>query len=159
MNLARLLASLGRLEEAEGELRKLVEVRADDPAGWVALIEVLFRRNLDPEASKFVDEAVTRFGDIPEVQLLVARRDLRLQHYAEAISRLQPLTFLPSALGRAALGWLAVAYVETDAWDSAETTVRHLLARDPEDPVGQRVLQIIAEHQSKVSPHNTQSRH
>src|SRR5439155_4310017 len=38
-NLARLLVARGALDEARDQLRRLIEVQADDPAGWVALAE------------------------------------------------------------------------------------------------------------------------
>jgi Tfp pilus assembly protein PilF len=139
-NLARLLVERGALDEARDHLRRLIEVQADDPAGWYALVEVLFRMGRDPEASKLIDEAVERFGARPEIELLVARRDLRAGAYDEAIARLQPLVGLPGALGRAAGGWLAVARLERGEIEAARAAAKAVLARDPDDAVAREVL-------------------
>jgi len=139
-NLARLLAARGALDEARDQLRRLVEVQANDLAGWVALCEVLWRMDRDPEASSLVDEAVARFGLRPEIELLVARRDIREGDFDEAIARLSPLASQPSALGRAAGGWLAVAYLASGDEKSAGAAARRVLARDPEDALAKHVL-------------------
>ncbi len=139
-NLARLLAERGALDEARDHLRRLIEVQADDPAGWYALVEVLWRMGRDPEASALVDEAVARFGARPEIELLVARRDLRDGDLDEAIARLEPLVGLPGALGRAAGGWLATAKLERGDVEGARAAARAELARDPEDPLARHVI-------------------
>lgn len=139
-NLARLLVARGALDEARDQLRRLIEVQADDPAGWMALCEVLWRMGRDPEASTVVDEARERLGDRPETELLLARRDLRAGELDEAIARLEPLAKEPDALGRAAGGWLAVARLEKGDVPGARAAAKAVLARDPEDPLAKHVL-------------------
>lgn len=140
-NLARLLAARGALDEARDHLRRLIEVQADDPAGWMALCEVLWRMGRDPEAAQVVDEARARLGERPEIELLLARRDLRAGELDEAIVRLEPLSKEPGALGRAAGGWLAAARLEKGDLEGARAAARAVLARDPEDRLARHVLQ------------------
>lgn len=139
-NLARLLADRGALDEARDHLRRLIEVQSDDPAGWVALCEVLWRMGRDPEASQLVTEAYAHLGDRPEVDLLFARRDLRRGDLDEAIARLQPLSKQPGALGRAAGGWLAAALLEKGDKEGARAAANAVLARDPEDALARHVI-------------------
>lgn len=139
-DLARLLVQRGALDEARDQLRRLIEVQADDPAGWVALAEVLWRMDRDPEASAVVDEAVARLGDRPETQLLLARRDLRAGELHEAIVRFEELTKTPGAIGRTAGGWLAAARLELGDREGAIAAARAVLARDPEDALALHVM-------------------
>ncbi len=139
-NLARLLADRGALDEARDHLRRLIEVQADDPAGWIALCEVLWRMGRDAEASALVDEARTQLGDRPEVELLLGRRELRAGDHDEAIAHLEPLAKSPGALGRAAGGWLAIAKLEKGDVAGARAAARAVLARDPEDRLAKHVL-------------------
>lgn len=139
-NLARLLVARGALDEARDQLRRLIEVQADDPAGWMALCEVLWRMGRDPEASSVVDEARARLGERPEVELMLARRDLRAGELDEAIARLEPLAREPNALGRMAGGWLGVARLEKGDVPGARAAAKAVLARDPEDPLARHVL-------------------
>jgi Tfp pilus assembly protein PilF len=138
-DLARLLVARGALDEARDQLRRLVEVQADDPAGWVGLAEVLWRMDRDPEASAVVDEAVARLGPRPETELLLARRDLRAGELHEAIVRLEPLTATNGAIGRMAGGWLGVARLELGDKEGALDAARAVLARDPEDALALHV--------------------
>ena len=139
-NLARLLADRGALDEARDHLRRLIEVQSDDPAGWLALCEVLWRMDRDAEAAKLVDEARAQLGDRPEVEFMLARRDLRAGDEDEAIARLEPLAKYPGALGRAAGGWLAIAHLEQGDIPSARAAAKAVLARDPEDSLAKHVL-------------------
>lgn len=139
-NLARLLADRGALDEARDHLRRLIEVQSDDPAGWLALCEVLWRMDRDAEATKLVDEARAHLGDRPEVELMLARRDLRAGAHDEAITRLEPLARAPGALGRAAGGWLAVAHLEQGDVAAARSAAKAVLARDPEDALARHVI-------------------
>ena len=139
-NLARLLMQRGALDEARDQLRRLIEVQADDPAGWVALAEVLWRLDRDPEASRLVDEAWARLGDRPETELLVARRDLHAGALDEAIARFEALRATPGALGRVAGGWLAAALLVKGDRDGARDAARFVLARDPDDGLARHVL-------------------
>jgi predicted Zn-dependent protease len=136
-----LLVDRGALDEARDHLRRLIEVQSDDPAGWVALCEVLWRMGRDPEASLIVDEAHAHLGDRPEVELLFARRDLRAGDLDEAIARLGPLSKQPGALGRAAGGWLAAALLESGDKNGARAAAKAVLARDPEDALAKHVLE------------------
>ena len=142
-DLARLLVARGALDEARDQLRRLIEVQADDVAGWVGLAEVLWRMDRDPEASQVVDEAVARLGDRPETQLLLARRDLRAGAMQEAIARLEPLATTPGAIGRAAGGWLAAARLELGDRVGAATAARAVLDRDPDDALAQHVMRVL----------------
>lgn len=139
-NLARLLVARGALDEARDQLRRLIEVQADDPAGWVALAEVLWRMDRDPEASAIVDEAWARLGDRPETQLLLARRDLRAGELDEAIARLEPLSSTPGAIGRLAGGWLATALLAKGDVVGACAAAQRVLSRDPEDSLARHVF-------------------
>lgn len=140
-NLARLLVARGALDEAREHLRRLIEAQADDPAGWVALAEVLWRMGREPEASSVIDEALARFGHRPEVEYLLGRRDLEAGDFEEAIARLEVLTKEPGALGRAAGGWLAVARLEIGDVEGAKQAARAVLGRDPEDALAKHVLE------------------
>lgn len=139
-DLARLLVARGALDEARDQLRRLIEVQADDPAGWVALAEVLWRMDRDPEASTVVEEAWARLGDRPETELLVARRSLRAGEIDEAIARLEPLSTIPGAIGRLAGGWLAAALLAKGDVAGARIAAQRVLSRDPEDSLARHVL-------------------
>jgi Tfp pilus assembly protein PilF len=139
-NLARMLVARGALDEARDQLKRLVEVRADDVAGWFVLAEVLWRMERDAEASDVVDEAIARFGVRAETELLVARRDLRRGALAEAKVRLERLSRSPDAIGRAALGWLAVARCLEGDVAGAVAAATSALGRDPDDALAKHVL-------------------
>jgi tetratricopeptide (TPR) repeat protein len=139
-NLARLLVARGALDEARDQLVRLVELRSDDPAGFVALAEVLWRLDRDQEASEVVDEATARFGLRSEIELLIARRDLKRGALGEAIARLEPITRAPGAIGRAALGWLGVARCLAGDVPGAIAAANAALGRDPDDPLAKHVL-------------------
>jgi tetratricopeptide (TPR) repeat protein len=139
-NLARLLAGRGALDEARDQLKRLIEVRADDPAGWLALAEVLWRLDRDEEAAEIVEEACARFGVRPETELLLARRDLRRGELEPAIARLGALARAGGPVGRAALGWLAVARCLAGDRAGAEAAATSALGRDPDDALAKHVL-------------------
>ncbi len=139
-NLARLLAARGALDEARDQLQRLVEIRADEPAGWLALAEVLWRLDRPEQASQIVDEACDRLGARPETELLLARRDLQGGALVPAIDRLSALSRVPGPVGRAALGWLAVARCLAGDVAGAVASATSALGRDPDDALAKHVL-------------------
>jgi Tfp pilus assembly protein PilF len=139
-NLARLLAARGALDEARDQLERLVEVQPRDPAAWLALCEVLWRMERDPEAAAKVDLARANVGITPETELLLARRDLRAGATDEAVARLSLLAASPGTIGRAAGGWLGVAELVRGDKEAAARAAQRVLSRDPEDALAQHVL-------------------
>jgi predicted Zn-dependent protease len=55
--LAQVLGVLGRLDEAEQQLRKVIETDSNAPEAWIALVQVLVRANQLEKAEKVVVEA------------------------------------------------------------------------------------------------------
>lgn len=140
-NLARLLAGRGALDEAREHFLRLTEVRADDTAGWVGLVEVLLRLERTSEAAEVAERALTHFGPgIPEIELARARVDVSTGAWDAAIARLRPLASAKTAVGNAAGGWLAVAHLGKGDRAAAEKAAKAVLARDPDDALAKHVL-------------------
>ncbi|MBL8717151.1 MAG: tetratricopeptide repeat protein [Myxococcales bacterium] len=140
-NLGRLLAARGAYDEAREHFLRLVEVQAGDTAGWVGLVEVLLRMDRDAEAADVAERAYARFGPgVPEIELVVARVEMARGAWDAAIARLAPLAPAPTAVGRAAGGWLAFAYLMKGDREAAKKAAKAVLARDPDDTLAKHVL-------------------
>ena len=134
-NLGRLLFAAGKVEEALVQYRRLMNVAPEEPAGYVGLAEALLRAKRVTEADAVVEDAATRFDDVPELELLQARKALRKGAIEEAMALLLPLARDRSDIAVAALGWLAVAELMRDRPRHAVGAAHRALDLAPNDSV------------------------
>src|SRR5262249_51632915 len=92
VNLARRLFERGAFEDAREQFLRLTQVEPKSIAGFLGLAECLFRLERDAEADDVLSRARKRFGDGPELSMLVARQLLRRGAFSEAEEVLAPLT-------------------------------------------------------------------
>lgn len=130
-NLARRLFQRGAFEEARDQYLRLTEVAPTDMAGYVGLGECLFRLGREGEADDVVARARRRFGDAPEVRLLLARQMLHREAFVEAEEVLSELTAdADRSRASAAWAWIAVARRARNDVTGAATAARESLALD-----------------------------
>lgn len=134
-NLGGLLFAAGKVEEALVQFRRLKEVAPEEPSGYVSLAEALLRLRRHEEADAIVLEATERFRDVPELELLVARRALARGELDEAMALLLPLARRKDEIGAAALAWLATAELLRDRPQHAVGAARRALELKPADTV------------------------
>ena len=89
--MARVMSAAGKPREAESHLRHAVELKPDNPEGWVALVQFLISQQRSKEALK---ELTRMRGKLPKDQLSLAvarcqdhfgKPDEAIKAYAEAI--------------------------------------------------------------------------
>jgi Tfp pilus assembly protein PilF len=142
-NLGRLLFARGAFDDAREQFLRLTQVAGDSLDGWLGLSESLTRLGRAEEADAVVARARERFGDVPQVMLLVARQELRAGKHAEAAQILEPLTTDPDASRRcAAWAWMAIARLGRRDRPGALQAAALALAVDPQDPVATFALRV-----------------
>jgi|GEM_PF-368993 len=128
-NLGRLLFARGAWDDAREQFLRLTEVAPESLDGWLGLVESLVRAAREGDADAALDRARGRFGDRPELVLLVARQMLRREAYAAAEEALAPLTAGDDPDRRAAAwAWIAVARLGAGERDRAANAATQALA-------------------------------
>jgi tetratricopeptide (TPR) repeat protein len=140
VNLARMLFAQGRVDESREQFERLTEVAPDAIDGWVGLVEAFLRLGRESDADHVTGRARARFGDRPELVLLVARQLLRRGAFAEVAPLLAPLTALDGPRAATAWAWIAVARLGAGDRQSARDAALEALGRSPRDPVATYVL-------------------
>jgi tetratricopeptide (TPR) repeat protein len=146
VNLARRLFQRGAFDEAREQFLRLTQVEPEVPAGYLGLAECLLRLDREADADDVIHRARTRFGDTPELVMLVARQLLRRSAFAEAEGILAPLTAdadLPRAA--AAWAWIGVARLGRGDRAGARDAAREALAMDGSDAVAAEVARSAAD--------------
>jgi Flp pilus assembly protein TadD len=135
-NLARRLFMRGAFEDSRDQFLKLTQVEPEALAGYLGLAECLLRLDREGEADDVVARARLRFGDTPELLMLVARQLMRRGAFAEAEEILAPLTG-DADKGRAgaAWSWIGVARLERGDKKGALSAAREAQALDRDDPI------------------------
>jgi Flp pilus assembly protein TadD len=135
-NLGRRLFQRGVFDEAREQFARLTEIEPDRMEGWIGLAECFVQLDREGEADDAIAHARERFGDSPEITLLVARQLLRRGVFADAERALAPLTEStdPSRRG-AAWSWIAVARAGAASYDAAIAAATQALAIDRDDSI------------------------
>jgi tetratricopeptide (TPR) repeat protein len=152
-NLGRLLFGSARYDDAREQFLRLTEVAPESLEGWLGLAESLLRLGRERDSDLTVGRARRRFGDRPELVLLIARQLLRRRAFADAEALLAPLTAegdLPRSA--AAWSWVAVARLGAGHVDGAVGAAKESLAADPSNPVARYVLAQVARPADGVAP-------
>jgi tetratricopeptide (TPR) repeat protein len=145
VNLARRLFQRRAFEESRGEFLKLTQVEPDALAGYLGLAECLLRLDREPEADRVIERARRRFGDTPELLVLVARELLRRGAYEAAEEILAPLTDDGDRSRAASIwAWIGVARLSRGDKAGARAAARESLAIDRTDAVAADVLAMTA---------------
>jgi tetratricopeptide (TPR) repeat protein len=140
-NLARRLYARGAFEEAREQFERLEAVAPDAIEGWVGEAETLFRLNRGTQAESVVERTRDRFGDVPELRLLVARGRIERSEWTEAEAILAPLAGSSDRVrGGAAWAWIAIARAGRGDAEGARDAALAALAIDPDDAVARYVL-------------------
>lgn len=146
-NLGRVLFSAGYFDEAREQFARLVASDELDPYGYIGLAESLIKLGRAHEAQDVVERARSRFGDLPELVLLLARQDLREGDYEAAEAKLLPLTELRDDNARAAWSFLAVGRLMRGQVDGALKAAERALRLDRHDAVATYVVGIVLRDQ------------
>jgi tetratricopeptide (TPR) repeat protein len=133
-NLARRLFARGAFEESREQYLRLTEVAPESLDGWTGLVESYVHLGREGEADETLARARARFGDGPELGLLIARQLLRRGDYREAEALLAPLTH-DARRGGAAWAWIAVARIAVKDREGAARAIGEALAVDPKNAV------------------------
>ncbi|MFO0568800.1 MAG: tetratricopeptide repeat protein [Polyangiaceae bacterium] len=139
-NLARLLFEAGRFEHARVQFKRLTEVAPDDASGHVGLVETLLQLDRRSEADAALARARGRFPEDEKLQILEARRQMRLGRFDSAVALLTPLARARDEIAVRALGFLGTAELARSRPRFAVGAAERALALDPEDPVGVFVM-------------------
>jgi tetratricopeptide (TPR) repeat protein len=144
-NLGRRLLARLRFDEAREQYARLVEVVPESVEGWVGEAEALRRIGREAEAEALVARARERFGDAPELRLLLAREAVERSDWREAEALLAPVaggTDRPRA--SAAWAWIAVARIGAGDAAGASAAVRAALAIDRHDAVARYAERLLS---------------
>ena len=140
-NLGRLLFARGAIDEAREEFLRLTQAAPESPDGWLGLAESLVRLGRPEEADAVVERARGRFGDLPALELLVARQLLRGGAFDEAERMLTPLTHDADRARRGVVwAWIAVARVGEKDDARAREAARLALEVNPDDAVARYAM-------------------
>jgi len=144
-NLGRMLFHEARYDESREQFLRLTEVAPEVLEGWLGLAESFLRLGREGDSDLATTRARRRFGDRPELVVLVARQMLRRGAFGEAEAMMSPLTAQDDPRWSAtAWSWVAVARLGQGHVDGATLAAREALAENPADPVAAFVLQRIA---------------
>ena len=140
-NLGRLLFARRDFDGAREQFLRLTEVAPETLEGWLGLTESLLRLEREDEADRVLARARPRFGDVPEIALLVARQLLRRGAYDQAEAVLSELTFVEErALRGSAWSFIGVSRLARGERASARHAAEEALALDPRDEIAAYVL-------------------
>ena len=140
-NLARRLYRRGAFEEAREQYLRLTQVEPMAIAGYLGLAECLLRLEREGEADDVIARGRARFGDSPELVLLVARQLLRREAFAAAEEVLAALTDDEDrSRAAAAWAWVGVARLAQNDRNGAKVAAREALAIDPHNEVAVTLL-------------------
>ena len=135
-NLGRLLFARGAFDEGREQFVRLLEAAPESLEGWIGLAECLVRLEREGEADETIARARARFGDVPELVLLVARQMLRRGAFAQAEATLAPLTGAADVARRGtAWAWIAVARAGAEDLNGSIAAAKEALALDRNDPI------------------------
>jgi tetratricopeptide (TPR) repeat protein len=138
-NLARRMFARGAFDEAKEQYLRLTFVAPEALEGWVGLVESYWRLSRETEADETVAKARARFGDRPELILLMGRQLLRRRDFVRAEAVLAPLTesLVDRSRSAAAWSWIAVARMAREDLRGARAATKEALALDPSNQVAQ----------------------
>jgi tetratricopeptide (TPR) repeat protein len=140
-NLARRLFQRGAFEEAREQFLRLTQVEPDAIAGYLGLAECLLRLDREAEADDVIARGRVRFGETPELSMLVARQLLRRDAFEEAETVLAPLTDdADRRRASAAWSWIGVARLARSDREGALTAAREAVAIDPSNAIAAELL-------------------
>jgi tetratricopeptide (TPR) repeat protein len=140
-NLARRLFQRAAFEESREQYLRLTQVEPDAMAGYIGLAECLLRLDREGEADDVIGRARVRFGDVPELTMLLARQLLRREAFAEAEEILAPLTDdADRPRASAAWSWIAVARLARNDREGSRAAAREALALDKGNEVATSLL-------------------
>ncbi len=139
-NLGRLLFARGAFEEAREQFLRLTEVAPTSLEGWTGLCESLLRLNEEQRADDTLEMARERFGDVPDLVLLIGRQELRGGAYARAEETLTPLTQKDSRGRAEAWAWIGVARLSRGDLSGAREASLQAQAINPQEPVAYYVV-------------------
>ncbi len=135
-NLARRLFQRGAFDDAREQFLRLTQVEPDVPVGYLGLAECYLRLDREGAADDVIARARLRFGDTPELTMLVARQLLRRDAFEEAEAVLAPLTSDGDrSRAGAAWSWIGVARLARGDKRGAKAAVTEALALDDRDEV------------------------
>lgn len=145
VNLARRLFQRGAHEDAREQFLRLTQVEPDAVLGFVGLAECLLRLDREAEADGVIERARERFGERPEILVLVARQMLRRGASAEAEEILAPLTDdTDRSRAASAWAWIAVARLDRGDKKGAREAAAESLKIDEGDAVAKEVVKLAA---------------
>lgn len=140
LNLARLLFDASELYHAKEEFAKLTQV-----APWLAeahagLAESLIRLGRRREAEWIIQSQAPRFPESTELQVLLARSELRSRQTDRAVQRLSFLAQRGDGDAALAYSWLAVAELTRNRPAHAVSAAKRALALDADSRVARHAL-------------------
>ena len=134
------LPNVKKCHAAREQFLRLTQVADDVPAGYIGLAECLLRLDQEAEADDVIGRARARFGELPELLMLVARQLLRRDAFAEAEEILAPLTGdADRKRAGAAWGWIGVARLARGDRSGARSAAREALMVDRADAVALQI--------------------
>ncbi len=142
VNLARKLFERGAFAEATEQFLRLTQVEPSSVTGYLGLAECLLRLARDVEVEDVLVRARRRFGDTPELRLLIGRQFLHRESFAEAEDVLAPLTAGDDP-GRAsaAWAWIAVSRLARGDRERAKSAAQESLVLDGANGVARKVAE------------------
>ncbi len=125
--------SLENFEEAETAFKNAIRLAPEEFSGYVALSQLLFKRNRPEEAGRTLAEATDKVKDSAEVRRMLGNSELLRNHLSEAMRQFESaLQFDPKDAG--ALFGLGVAQRKHGDINAAEQTLARLSVIDPGFP-------------------------
>lgn len=151
VNLGRLAYARGDYEEAREAFLAATETSPDALTAHVGLIESLLKLGRHREADRATLRARERFGDVPELALLVGRQLLRRGTADRAASIFEELTRLgDSTFQAAAWAWLGVARLHAKDDAAAIRAANEALRRERDHAVARFVVAQAGKNQPRA---------
>ncbi|HEY6881798.1 MAG TPA: tetratricopeptide repeat protein, partial [Polyangiales bacterium] len=127
------LEALERFDDAESDFRGVMAKSPKLFDGYVALSQLLFKRNRPEEAARVLSQAAGQVKDSAEVRRMLGNSELTRLHLPEAIKQFEAaLKF--DAKDPGALFGLVVAQRKSGQLDAAAATLTRLQSADPTFP-------------------------
>ena len=142
---AQAYLATGALQQAEGELQRLVELQPDDRYLLADLASVLRRLGRGQEAEEIYRRLLARHPGDRSLRDALAYLLFEQADYAEVVEVLSPVMADPEQATTDQLQMLAVACDRSDQSERADALYDELLGRHPEEPryqiaMGERLL-------------------